>query len=604
MWNVGFKWIASVLVCLVALAGVAAAGPLQDDLKARRARAMEKLGPDAIAIFWSAPPRVYSADVNYEYRQDSNLLYLTGIDQEATVLVLMPGSKTRREVLFVREADARREHWNGHSLTPAEATAQSGIETVLTANQFEGFVAGALSGEQGPIGSLARAPRAAAQPHRSAGTRRASSRRGCASASSDSRCRTRRRCSTSCGRSRRPTSRTCCRKSALISSEAHRAGMRAAAPRKFEYEVEAAIEEVYLRNGAMSWGYPSIVGSGPNATILHYGQSSRQMQDGDVLLVDAAANYQGLTVDITRTYPINGKFTPAQRDLYEIVFAAQEAGIKAAKIGGRPQDIQNACDEVLRAGLVKLGLVTDATGTQFKIWATHGVMHWIGHDVHDVGVRGKPLAAGMAFVIEPGIYIREAALNDLPKTAGERRLHPDGPRGRAEVQGHRRAHRGFVPADGRRARESLRGRAPDKRGRRTIHGRQGEAGKSGAPGRPSLRRGGQPRGGAGPFEVGERLLDFLARRVAFALGQRGSKLVDRGLQRPLLRQRERRRLEQRRAGESAVGPASPAGRPCSGTPGASCSRSSTGRARTSRPGCPRASASCRRPRGGRPDAPP
>ena len=148
------------------------------------------------------------------------------------------------------------------------------------------------------------------------------------------------------------------RKSALISSDAHKAGMRAAAPGKFEYEVEAAIEEVYLRNGAMSWGYPSIVGSGPNATILHYTKSSRQMKDGDVLLVDAAANYQGMTVDITRTYPINGRFTAAQRDLYEIVFAAQEAGIKAAKIGATVSAIQNACDEVLRAGLVKLGLVT------------------------------------------------------------------------------------------------------------------------------------------------------------------------------------------------------------------------------------------------------
>jgi Xaa-Pro aminopeptidase len=166
----------------------------------------------------------------------------------------------------------------------------------------------------------------------------------------------------------------------------------------------------------MSWGYPSIVGSGPNATILHYGKSSRQMQDGDVLLVDAAANYQGLTVDITRTYPINGKFTPSQRDLYEIVFAAQEAGIKAARAGARAQDIQNACDDVLRAGLFKLGLVTDAKGMQFKIWATHGVTHWIGHDVHDVGVRSRPLAPGMAFVIEPGIYIRQAALDNLPKT--------------------------------------------------------------------------------------------------------------------------------------------------------------------------------------------
>jgi Xaa-Pro aminopeptidase len=140
------------------------------------------------------------------------------------------------------------------------------------------------------------------------------------------------------------------------------------------------------------------------------------MQPGDVLLVDAAANYQGLTVDITRSYPISGRFSAAQRELYEIVYAAQEAGIKAAKIGARTQDIQNACDEVLRAGLVKLGLVTEAAGTQFKTWATHGVTHWIGLDVHDVGVRGKPLAAGMTFVIEPGIYIRETALDNLPKT--------------------------------------------------------------------------------------------------------------------------------------------------------------------------------------------
>jgi Xaa-Pro aminopeptidase len=140
------------------------------------------------------------------------------------------------------------------------------------------------------------------------------------------------------------------------------------------------------------------------------------MKPGEVLLVDAAANYQGLTVDITRTYPIGGKFSREQRDLYEIVYAAQEAGIKAARVGARTQDIQNACDEVLRAGLVKLGLVTETTGNQFKIWATHGVTHWIGHDVHDVGVRGKPLAAGMTFVIEPGIYIREAALENLPKT--------------------------------------------------------------------------------------------------------------------------------------------------------------------------------------------
>src|SRR4029453_12029988 len=132
-----------ILALLVPLSALA--GPLQDDLKARRGKAMERLGPDALAIFWSAPERVYSLDVDYEYRQDSTLLYLTGIDQQDTILILMPGNQTRKEVLFIREADARREHWNGHSLTPAEATAQSGIQTVMPVDQFEPFVAAMFS---------------------------------------------------------------------------------------------------------------------------------------------------------------------------------------------------------------------------------------------------------------------------------------------------------------------------------------------------------------------------------------------------------------------------------------------------------------------------
>jgi Xaa-Pro aminopeptidase len=401
--------------CLAAVASAAAAGPLQDDLKARRARAMERLGAEALAIFWSAPERVYSTDVNYEYRQDSNLLYLTGIDQEDTILVLTPGNAARKEVLFIREADARREHWNGHSLTAAEASEQSGVTTVMTLNQFESFVANAFSNQERPIGSLSlvlepqRNLTDAPGPARQFAARMRDRFFGFQVKDATPILNELRQIKTS-------YEQDLIRKSALISSDAHKAGMRAAAPGKYEYEVEAAIEEAYLRNGAMSWGYPSIVGSGPNATILHYNKSSRQMKPGEVLLVDAAANYQGLTVDITRTYPIGGRFSREQRDLYEIVYAAQEAGIKAARVGARTQDIQNACDEVLRAGLVKLGLVTETTGNQFKIWATHGVTHWIGHDVHDVGVRGKPLAAGMTFVIEPGIYIREAALENLPKT--------------------------------------------------------------------------------------------------------------------------------------------------------------------------------------------
>jgi Xaa-Pro aminopeptidase len=217
-----------------------------------------------------------------------------------------------------------------------------------------------------------------------------------------------------------PYERTVLTRSLEISSEAHRAGMRAARPGAWEYEVESAIEAVYLRNGAMTPGYPSIVGSGPNATILHYSKSNRKMEAGDLLLVDAAGSYQYLTGDITRTYPVSGRFSPLQREIYALVFEAQEAGIRAAKAGNKPADVEAAAAQVVREGLLKLGLITDAKGEQFRTWYTHGIVHYIGMDVHDVGDRNRPLEPGTAFVIEPGIYIREQALAALPPTPENR----------------------------------------------------------------------------------------------------------------------------------------------------------------------------------------
>ena len=416
---------------LVLASSPAFAGPLQDDLQARRTRLLERLTPETLSIFWSAPVRTYSNDVEYEYRQDSNFLYLTGIDQPETILVLMPGNASRREILFISEADPRREHWEGHMLTPAEATAQSGIQTVMTVDQFEPFIASmfsrrAMRGEPAEYAKFF-AALADGRGRLALPLEQVSDLSTPPDAARKFAVSLRERFLGFTLEDVRPLvydlrqiktayEQDVLRKSVAISSDAHKAGMRAAAPGKYEYEVEAAIEEVYLRNGAMSWGYPSIVGSGPNATILHYGKSSRRMEAGDLLLVDAAGNYQGYTGDITRSYPINGKFSKEQRDIYQIVLAAQEAGIKAVKSGGRTSDVQAACDAVLRDGLVKLGLVTDPKGMQFKIWSTHGVLHGIGMDVHDVGSR-RTLEPGMAFVIEPGIYIREAALDALPKTA-------------------------------------------------------------------------------------------------------------------------------------------------------------------------------------------
>jgi Xaa-Pro aminopeptidase len=421
----------SVLVC----AAAAAAGPLQDDLTARRARLMERLGPNALAIVWSAEPKVYSLDVDYEFRQDSHLLYLTGVTQEGAILVLMPGNKTRKEILFVREPNPRREHWNGHMLTKSEATAESGIATVYHTGEFEDFVTAmfnrrpfnlrrgqttddfdtffeAVAANRATL-ALPLGPRPSpSQPLPTAYEFAAKARDrflNVTFADTFSLIADLRQIKTT-------FERTMMEKSGLVSSQAHMAGMSTAAPGRFEYEVEAAIEQVYLANGAMSWGYPSIVGSGPNATILHYNESSRQMQAGDLLLVDAAANYKGYTVDITRTYPVNGTFSEPQKELYRLVLAAQEAGMQAAKVGGKTADVEKAAEVVVKKGLLALGLITDATGDQFRTWYTHGICHWIGMDVHDVGDYQKPLAAGMTFVVEPGIYVRPQALETLADT--------------------------------------------------------------------------------------------------------------------------------------------------------------------------------------------
>jgi len=423
------------------------AAEFRADLAQRRAAAMQAIGPESVLILWSAPARVYSTDVNYEYRQDSNTLYLTGLTQEDSILVLIPGARSKREIVFTREANPRRELWEGHTLTPTEVTDSSGIANVMPLRAFQPFVDGLLSGtgdqtvaegasefgtllsavKQGTaklavIGGGAAAGRGGGTPAPpTPGTPRAFAEEmrtkypGVTSTNATTVLTTLRQVKT-------PYEQKVLRRSVEISAEAHLEGMKAARPGRWEYEVEAAIEFWYLKNGAMSWGYPSIVGSGPNATTLHYGASTRQMQNGDLLLVDAAGNFQGLTGDITRTYPINGKFTKEQREIYEVVLAAQEAGLAVAKPGARTADVTAAVRAKCAEGLLKLGLITDAS--QLSTWLPHGPVHGIGIDVHDP--LGATFAAGSAFVIEPGLYFREDSLQNIGRSGG---------RGRAGGQG-------------------------------------------------------------------------------------------------------------------------------------------------------------------------
>ncbi|MFN0280156.1 MAG: M24 family metallopeptidase [Pyrinomonadaceae bacterium] len=196
-----------------------------------------------------------------------------------------------------------------------------------------------------------------------------------------------------------------------------------------EYEVQAEVEYTFRRRNADFWGYPSIVGCGPNATTLHYVESQGSVKPGDLLLMDVGAEYDHITADVTRTFPVNGKFTKEQAEIYQIVYDAQEAAARAAKPGATMSDLSRAADQVIKNGLAKLGLIESPDATyqinfkgqlvnmpQYKIWYMHGLGHWLGMNVHDVGDYAKPLQPGMTFTNEPGIYIREDALNYLPDT--------------------------------------------------------------------------------------------------------------------------------------------------------------------------------------------
>jgi Xaa-Pro aminopeptidase len=370
--------------------------------------------------------------VDYEYRQDSNLYYLTGITQEETILVLIPGNSSKREILFVRDRNPLREHWTGRRLTHEEATERSGIDTVLDTSQFDAFIAAML--ERRGFGSVdgkeaARLFDALAAGHGRVALTLDAGRslngpltpalvfarnirdRFVGFQMSDAT-----PILTSLRLVKTPYERKVLVASLEISSDAQMAGMRAARADGYEYEVVAAIEAVHRSRGAVSWSYPSIVGSGPNATVLHYHGGERQMHTGDLILVDAAANYQYASGDITRTYPVSGAFTPAQRDIYQIVLQAQDEAMKVAKAGSSLEEIHKKTVDVIKDGLLKLGLITDVTSDQYKMWYTHGSTHYIGLDVHDVGDRRAPLVPGMSFVIEPGIYIRQSALDSLPRT--------------------------------------------------------------------------------------------------------------------------------------------------------------------------------------------
>jgi Xaa-Pro aminopeptidase len=190
----------------------------------------------------------------------------------------------------------------------------------------------------------------------------------------------------------------------------------------YEYEIEALIGYAFRKNNTSGPGYPSIVGTGGNATILHYIPGNIPMKNGELTLMDVGAEHKQYTADVTRTVPVNGKFTPEQAEIYNIVLQASDAALQQIRVGARIPEVHQRAVEALKDGLLRIGLITDKDSEQYRVWFPHGTSHWLGMNVHDVGDRDEPFRPGMVLTVEPGIYVREEALDNMRRTPGNEKF--------------------------------------------------------------------------------------------------------------------------------------------------------------------------------------
>ncbi|MFQ5568652.1 MAG: aminopeptidase P N-terminal domain-containing protein [Rhodothermales bacterium] len=441
----------------------------------RRNAVLDALPDHAVAVLFSAPARNRENDVNFEYRQSSNLYYLTGMHEPASLLLLAPGGmevdgETVTELLMTPSRNPGSEIWTGRRFGPERAQEQLGLQKVVSTERF-GDILAALAARDGthffhlPLPSdigdgstlgrqlalfkqhahpleiggnpLARNAMYLVQnttseenftrfqsfaknrldPANLEGSPLQPVVEAFINAASFDEWQTWKRenldaqyadGTTLSGilnalRMEKTDEELVLLQRAIdITAAAHREAMRSIEPGMYEYEAEALIEYIFRRNGAEYTGFPSIVGSGENSVVLHYESNRRQMQDGDVVVMDIGAEYHGYSADVTRTVPVNGTFSPEQRAIYELVLKAQDAGIEATRAGNSFRAPHTAAAQVIAAGLRELGLIQDDNGV--RRFFMHGTSHYLGLYVHDVGTGGD-LTPGTVITVEPGIYI-------------------------------------------------------------------------------------------------------------------------------------------------------------------------------------------------------
>lgn len=388
----------------------------QTEAAARRRRLVEHIGNDAIAVIAATPERNRNNDVDYPYRANSDFRYLTGFTEPSAIAVIAPGASGEQGgeyILFCRERDREAETWIGRRAGVEGAVAIYDADSAWPIDDFDTRILDLLAGRQTIY--MTQGIHSQFEQHLTdrLNTLRARGKQALALAPEhivsinsvlhEMRLR------------KSPVELDLMRQAARTSAAGHVAAMQAAAPGVYEYQLEATLHHCYGLYG-MHWAYPTIVGAGDNGCILHYVENASRLADGDLVLIDSGAEYRGYAGDITRTFPANGRFSARQREIYDVVLAANEAAIAACQPGVPANTPHETALGVLVDGLIDLQLLNGPReqairDEAYREFFMHGTSHWLGMDVHDVGYYKKngewrDLEPGMTLTIEPGLYVR------------------------------------------------------------------------------------------------------------------------------------------------------------------------------------------------------
>jgi Xaa-Pro aminopeptidase len=397
------------------------------EYQSRRAALAKAIGPDGVFIAFSYEPARRTGDVDWPFRQEDNLLYLTGMNVPETTLVMLPGERDRQEIIFASDRDPLNERWTGKIASKEEVSAATGVREVVSLRRFNGFIDALFQGSSFAEGRggyfappampsfLASIRAGRAQVWLLLGDR---SRPGRPTREQQFAEELRRRypevrfhdASSVLLTMREIKSEAelaLIQRAVDVTVEAQKAAMARVKTANFENQVEATVAFTFRNLGACCWAFPSIVAAGRNATTLHYEANNDPIVRGGLLLTDLGAEVEGYSADVTRTYPADGTFSPEQRAIYDAVLAAQTETIEMMRPGRKFIDVNTAAVGTIGRELVKLGLVTKNTPEQVALYFFHGVGHPLGLQTHDVFDRMRTFEPGMVVTNEPGVYVRK-----------------------------------------------------------------------------------------------------------------------------------------------------------------------------------------------------